>query len=283
MKQNALEFLERFITTELPNKTVDDLKNYSFWEIEKIEEKKKIFGCEKSFPDGDCSKIVYAIDYLLYYDRLPEFKIPGYSTKSEYNYTGETINTFNTLFAKNLEKREQIKKLFGADWKKIQDETQNENPFAEDFYHVYQRLGNFMLLPSKTLCDSQSINSYKGKIKSDYFDLFLQELKKLLPLNSKEDNSDILLLLVKENDFYFTKTKTVRQFLTDFYLNDYEDFNLMGEHYYHWYNNLFSDDSSRKSYKEFALNYVAQATKLINKRSEKLVEVLKEKYPELKK
>lgn len=30
MKQNALEFLEKFITTELPNKTVDDLKTILF-------------------------------------------------------------------------------------------------------------------------------------------------------------------------------------------------------------------------------------------------------------
>lgn len=52
---------------------------------------------EKDF-DGDRTKIVYAIDYLLY-DNLPEFKIPGYTLKSEYNYTGETINTFNTLFS----------------------------------------------------------------------------------------------------------------------------------------------------------------------------------------
>lgn len=268
MKKKALQLLNDFIDEELPNKTIDDLKKYSFWGIKN----QKKFGNKKSYPDGDCTQIVYAIDYLLY-DNLPEFKISD--TLEAENYTGETINTFNTLFSRAPEQRKRITVLFGEDWKKIQDEEQGECPFADDFYHVYQRLGNFMLLPSKTIFYRQSINKYKGFCKKDYFDLFFRELKELLSLNGEKKNSSTLLRLLEKNNFYF-KDKKADDFLKDFYLECYKDFNL-GEEYFS------SRDSLKEQYKKFALNYVEKATEFINLRSKKLMDKLKEKYPELKK
>ena len=269
MKEKALQLLNDFIDEELPNKTIDNLKNYSFWGIKN----QKKFGNKKSYPDGDCTQIVYAIDYLLY-DNLPEFKISD--TLEAENYTGETINTFNTLFSGSPEQREKIKALFGEDWKKIQDEDKGTDFFADDFYHVYQRLGNFMLLPHRKDSGKPNINTYKGFCKKDYFDLFFRELKELLPLNDEKNNSSELWRILEKNSFYFTKDKTAKAFLKDFYLDGYKDFNL-GEEYFS------SRDSLKEQYKKFALNYVEKATALINARSKELVEVLKEKYPELKK
>ena len=282
MKEKALGLLKCFIKEKLED-DIDNLKKYSFWGILEDKGYNKCFNGvssnEKDF-DGDRTKIVYAIDYLLY-DNLPEFKISD--TLEAENYTGETINTFNTLFSRLPEQREKIKALFGEDWKKIQDEDKDTDFFADDFYHVYQRLGNFMLLPSKTIFYRQSINKYKGFCKKDYFDLFFRELKELLSLNGEKNNSSTLLRLLEKNNFYF-KDKTAEVFLEDFYLKGYDDFKLGNEvHYYHRYKNLFSDDSLKEQYKKFALDYVEKATKLINARSERLVEVLKEKYPELKK
>lgn len=278
MKEKALGLLKCFIKEKLKD-DIDNLKKYSFWGILEDKGSNKDFNGvssnEKDF-DGDRTKIVYAIDYLLY-DNLPEFKIPGYTLEAE-NYTGETINTFNTLFSGAPEKREKIKALFGEDWKKIQDEDKGTDFFADDFYHVYQRLGNFMLLPSKTISDGQSINKYKGNCKGnikDYFDLFFRELKELLPLNGEKNNSSTLLRLLETNNFYF-KDKKADDFLEDFYLDGYKDFNL-GEEYFS------SRDSLKEQYKKFALDYVEKATEFINLRSEKLVDKLKEKYPELKK
>ena len=276
MKETALGLLKCFIKEKLED-NIDNLKKYSFWGILEDKGSNKCFNGvssnEKKF-DGDRTKIVYAIDYLLY-DNLPEFKIPGYTSEAE-NYTGETINTFNTLFSGLPKQREKIKALFGADWKKIQDEDKGTDFFADDFYHVYQRLGNFMLLPSKTIFYRQSINKYKGtRGAKDYFDLFFRELKELLPLNGERNNSSTLLRLLEKNNFYF-KDKTADDFLKDFYLDDYKDFNL-GEEYFS------SRDSLKEQYKKFALDYVEKATEFINVRSEKLVEVLKGKYPELKK
>ena len=275
MKEKALGLLKCFIKEKLED-DIDNLKKYSFWGI--LEDKgynrcfNGVSSNEKKF-DGDRTKIVYAIDYLLY-DNLPEFKIND--TLEAENYTGETINTFNTLFSRAPKRREKIKALFGKDWKKIQDEDKGTDFFADDFYHVYQRLGNFMLLPSKTIFYRQSINKYKGFCKKDYFDLFFRELKELLSLNGERNNSSTLLRLLEKNNFYFTKDKTVDDFLKDFYLECYKDFNL-GEEYFS------SRDSLKEQYKKFALNYVEKATEFINTRSEELVEVLKGKYPELKK
>ena len=282
MKEKALGLLKCFIKEKLED-DIDNLKKYSFWGI--LEDKgynrcfNGVSSNEKDF-DGDRTKIVYAIDYLLY-DNLPEFKISD--TLEAENYTGETINTFNTLFSRLPEQREKIKALFGEDWKKIQDEDKDTDFFADDFYHVYQRLGNFMLLPHRKDSGKPNINTYKGSCKKDYFDLFFQELKELLPLNDEKNNSSTLLRLLEKNNFYF-KDKTAEVFLEDFYLKGYDDFNLGNEvHYYHRYKNLFSDDSLKEQYKKFALDYVEKATALINARSEELVKVLKEKYPELKK
>lgn len=284
MKEKALGLLKCFIKEKLED-DIDNLKKYSFWGI--LEDKgynrcfNGVSSNEKDF-DGDRTKIVYAIDYLLYHKKVPELKIPGYTSEAE-NCTGETINTFNTLFSGAPEQREKIKALFGEDWKKIQDEDKGTDFFADDFYHVYQRLGNFMLLPHRKDSGKPNINTYKGFCKKDYFDLFFRELKELLPLNGAKKNSSTLLRLLETNNFYFTKDKKADDFLKDFYLGCYSNFNLENKvHYYHWYKNLFSDDSLKEQYKKFALNYVEEATKLINARSEKLVKELK-KYPELKK
>ena len=105
--------------------------------------------------------------------------------------------------------------------------------------------------------------------------MFFRELEELLSLNGEKNNSSTLLRLLETNNFYF-KDKTAEAFLKDFYLDGYKDFNL-GEEYFS------SRDSLKEQYKKFALDYVEKATEFINLRSEKLVDKLKEKYPELKK
>ena len=172
----AFDLLRTFINLELKDKNINSLKTFSFWGIEN-----KCFNNALNYPDGDCTKIAYAIDYLLYFDELPNFSIPFYlSNGEEANYVGDTINTFNTLFSKNEENRQMIQSLFCEDnWKKIIDTEHKNNSFSEDYYHVYQRIGNFILLPNKTLFE-QSLNTYRGNfyIWKDYFYQFMEFLGK---------------------------------------------------------------------------------------------------------
>lgn len=86
---------------------------------------------------------------------------------------------------------------------------------------------------------------------------------------------------MKKNNFYFSNEKTLTSFLQDFHLEDYNNLTFGEEHYYHWYPNLLNDDEVFESYKKFALSYVKKATEFINNRSQKIVDILKAKYPEL--
>ncbi len=258
--------------------SLKDLKDYSFIDIWNDPN----YGNGLNYPDGDCCKIVLAIDFLLY-NNLPEYSTRYFTNgKLSYNYTGETINTFNTLFAKNPDKQAKIRNLFSQeDWKNIKDDSQSNNPFADDFYHIYQRLGNFMLFPSKTISFRKSINTYKGKneIILDYSDLFFNELKECL-LN-KENNNTVLSKLIKANDFYFTKNKSFTDFSKDFFLMDYEEFHINGEHYCHWHPFILENKEIQYSFVNFSLEYVGKAKKLIESRSQLLVNELEKRLEKI--
>ena len=268
MKAKALNLLTDFIKTELPNKRIDDLISYSFWNIKDS----KTFNGYPGEYDGDRTNIVYAIDYLLYCDsNFPEFTLRGYNAENdtEANYSGETICSFNTLFAKDLSRRELIKKLFGKEWFEI-----------EEFFYIYQTIGNFMLLPSKTDGKEMSINKYKGFYNKDYIDFFLKNLK--FYLNNKS-NTKLLSRLLEINSFYFTNNKSYDDFITDFYLTDFDQMKLDGIHYYWWYKDtkIFNDLQEFAKYKIFALDFVRKSKTIINKRSAIILNLLKAKYKQL--
>ncbi|MCR5762430.1 MAG: hypothetical protein K6G00_03515 [Treponema sp.] len=268
LKNKALNLLTDFIKTELPNKRIEDLISYSFWNIKDND----TFNGYSGEYDGDRTNIVYAIDYLLYCDsKIPELTLRGYNAESDTdsNYSGETICSFNTLFAKDSEKRNHIQDLFGPEWAEV-----------ENFKLLYQTIGNFMLLPSKTDHRQMSINKYKGSYNKDYIDFFLHNLKFYL---DNKSNTKLLGKLIELNRFYFTENKKYDDFIDDFYLSDFKQMKLEGIHYYWWYNNskIFSDEQVFSKYKLFALDFVRKSTLMINKRSAIIVEHLKEKYKQL--
>lgn len=117
-KKKAVNLIKQFVEQKL-NKELLNLKNYTFWNIDG----NPIFGNGTKYSDADCTKIVYAIDYILYYDALKDengdFFIPGYPYKSVSNFKGETIFTFKTLFGTQ---------------KNMEDKT-------KDFHDCYQKLG----------------------------------------------------------------------------------------------------------------------------------------------
>ena len=182
-KKNAIELLQKFIDTKLGGHR-EKLQTFSFWGIDND----KDFGNGLSYADGDRTKVAYAIDYLLFYDELKDidFQIYGYSTK-ESTYSGETLNTFNTLFSSNEDGRTELASLYDSKYglgafKKYCYNSEGEVD-NKDFYHVYQRLGNFSLLPCLTICGG-SINTWKGMDASirDYLYPFLIRLRKAYPL-----------------------------------------------------------------------------------------------------
>lgn len=276
LSKNARKIILEFIENELPNKKIEDFKYYSFLNI-----KNKKFDNQKGYPDGDCTKIVYAIDYLLYADISDDFKIPDYPNSSEKdcNFIGETINTFNTIFSKDEDNRKLVKSLFTeSDWKLIIDEDNRDKPFGDDYFHIYQNLGNFMLLPSRTLF-GKSLNNYRGDFYGwkDYFYIFMENLKK--SYNEKNITSDKnkqlyeLYLLKNENAFFFNHI-SFEDFIEKFYLQGYKNLRTVNNKYVNWKDLLKNRD---KQDIKIVLEFIENAKEFIKNRSEVLVKILKDK------
>lgn len=273
-KDQALEILKRFKKKYLHN-NIEELKDFSFWYILTDEEFNGVSFDGNKF-DGDRTRIVYAIDKLLY----DEKKIPNFTLGPRGNYTGDTINTFRTLFGNRFTGSEQN---FEKDFLN-NDKTRIE--LKNTFFRAYQQIGNFFILPNSTIKNgekNESLNTYRGTNREykDYFDVFLNNLY------TEKDKTITALKQEGTNKVFFNVFSAIEKFLELFYLEDYVNLNFNHPKTKNnskcnlRYFNALGIDKTR--YLDFALAYIEKSTELINKRSVKIIEELKLKYPELKK
>ena len=112
----ARSLVIEFKDSEFLNGNIKNLENFSFWNFFdiasdfKIKESAKIFVGNYDSPnkfDGDRLPITYAIDKLLYADK----GIKNFEGNIGKIYTGDTINTFNTLFGNRFYYNEQTYKI----------------------------------------------------------------------------------------------------------------------------------------------------------------------------
>ena len=275
MSSNELNFLIEFKNKYLHG-NIDELADFSFWDIN-TNAGKYFSGNGNVQPeeyfDGDRTKIVYTIQYLL----LDGSGIPNFSHDAPgRQYTGDTINTFNSLFGKTPELRKKIERKFGF--------SEREKELRNNFYRTYQCIGNFYILPTATVKSGnriESINTLRGTNEwRDFFDLFLSNLDLCLSGAGNADARLKTLINIGINKEFFDTFPSVRDFCTLFYMEDYlqVDFNHPDNtsavsHY------TFTAGSDE--YKAFALGYVKKASELIKCRSQKIIKALKTKYPEL--
>ncbi|MBS7296085.1 MAG: hypothetical protein KIG96_11950 [Treponema sp.] len=267
-KKNAIELLQTFINTKLDGDK-NKLRAFSFWGIEND----KDFGNGLSYADGDRTKVAYAIDYLLFYKAFEgiDFRLPGYSTKKE-TFSGETLNTFNTLFSSDENNRTSLAKLYGIESFKNECYNPDNKNTANDFYHVYQRLGNFTILPCLTINGHQSINTYKGTDVSikDYLYPFLKKLEaayKYYDSDNIPESLNELVSLMKQNSFFFEndKANTFDKFISLFMLDGWEQLELK----VYLNNSELNEDNI-----EIVNTYIKKATRFIENRTNKIVDKL---------
>lgn len=266
-KQKAIKILSDFVEKKLDG-NFESLRHYSFWGIEKDKE----FGNGLSYPDGDRTKLAYAISYLLFYEQLKDvnFRLYGYSTQDS-TYSGETLNTFNTLFSSIEENRNEIANIYGTEKFKENCYNPENGIFGDDFYHVYQRLGNFSLFPCLTICGG-SINTWKGTDGSirDYLYPFLRHLEKGYKLYRKDilfhTEEYELLLLMERNSFFFDKIYNFEKFIELFMLEGWESLELKAY--------LKSSEITKKNI-IIVDEYISKATTFIDSRTNRMVDRLK--------
>ena len=272
-KEEALEIVNRFKEKYLHG-NIEELKDFSFWYILTDEEFNGVSFDGNNF-DGDRTRIVYAIDKLLYDER----KIPNFTLGPKGNYTGDTINTFRTLFGNRFTGSEQN---FEKDFLN-NDKTRIE--LKNTFFRAYQQIGNFFILPNSTIKNgekNESLNTYRGTNREykDYFDVFLNNLY------TEKDKTIAALKQEGTNKVFFNDFSAIEKFRELFYLEDYVNLNFNHPKTKNnskcnlRYFNALGIDKTR--YLDFALAYIEKSTELINKRSVKIIEELKLKYPELK-
>ena len=214
-------------------------------------------------------------------ENLPDFKIYGYAGSEVSTYSGETLNTFNTLFSSTGRGRTYLAEKWGK--------AEFEKEVLNGFYNTYQKIGNLTLLPCKTI-GGGSINTLKGVSNeiNDYLYPFMKNLreaykqkksltdKNMLQDLIKKDNRTFveeLLILMQVNHFFFEEVDSFDKFVDKFMLNDWEKLELKK---YIRYSDFFKNEESEfKENIEIAEDYIKKATEFINKRSEKIIKKLK--------
>ena len=149
-KINKVELFKSFIHICL-NDDIKNLETFSFWDIAGS----KYDGTAKSEKDskfdGDHTLIAKAIYWILWKDKgIPEFGEYNFDLVKN-SYSGDTINTYNTLFGSSEEINQRVLSILEL--------TEKEKKDLERFYKLYQTIGNFYILPKNTI-NKESLNTY---------------------------------------------------------------------------------------------------------------------------
>lgn len=282
---DCINLVKRFSHDYLDN-DISNLVNYSFWSLLNDYDNAYTQGYISNSPktdismfkkdfDGDRLNIVYAIDYILYHDK----NIPNFNGSLGYLYTGDTINTYNTLFGNKC--------TLNKNGIYIEKAVENKYEFNDGsslinhrdiFFATFQTIGNFYLLPKEEPGLGSSINTYRGTCNwNDYFDVFLFHLDKCL--NGQITNEEVELhkyLVLPNAKIFFRKFKKISCFCELFMLEDYINFSFNHPcDMYLSYKN--TNETNKDLYKEFCMNYLEKATEKIILRSQKIVNALKQK------
>lgn len=254
-------YLKNFLDKKCKNKDLDSqlewLKTYKF--------------TRENGVDEDSTTLAKAIYFIIWHtSKNNKYSLPLLTSwqSMEENYGGETINTFNTLFQENLE---------GA--KLYIPETENEfYEKVKEFQNLYLTIGNFMLLP-KGKSSGATLNTKKGSYNfryKDYCDLFLFDLFETNNLDDLKDvNKEYFENLTKEEFFK-------KNFLKDYYENNkpkiiFQHYNDDGKYYpYYWWQ-FRNTQAHSDEYRNFALTYIEEATKIINYRANKMTKILRQR------
>jgi hypothetical protein len=211
-------------------------------------------------------------------------KIPNFVLGEK--YTGDTINSFRTLFGNRFSQRENyeitIENKFGF--------TEEEKQKRNDFFLRYQTIGNFYVCPNETLCYTNyrtnsfkylSINSYRGTASNwkDYFDVYIGKLEKCLQSKEKFEDELFLKKLLQvgvNKDFFFNYCNgNIERFYKIFLLDGYSGKIFKHEPNYFYGHYRYRGDIN--PYKVFAFDYVEKATLLIKNRSKRIIKKLEER------
>lgn len=219
---------------------IEGLKDYDFRNLYDKKFHKFRFKDSKDYErDEDSFYLTRCINFILYHESLDNMRT---FEEMEKNYGGETINTYNTLMGKHGQGFEKY----------FKNPTKKELKTIKNFEKKYLTIGNFMLLPLKPIDNNHSLNQIKGTYTKyrDFFDLFAFDL-----FNESKDNYIYGKIDLDIDKFYESN-------LLQKYPKKRNIFGHYDEYPYYWWK-----DVEEKKYRDFTINYMEKATKLIEKRA----------------
>jgi hypothetical protein len=262
----CVSLLNDFINDKLDN-NLDNILSYNLFNTlheKKYGELQNLGNPEKFDPDN--SEIAKAIYFIVWHTQLPKIELSQIGTGKLYR--GDTLNTFNTLFSRNFERLNK----FGGDSISLIEK-------AKEFKKLYFCIGNFVLLPNKSVIlegfkRNETLNTYRGSFIrwKDYFDKFLYELDLCINVSSDKDKG--LFQIYKANDFYFNKFDTIDKFSTLNFLEMY--FTADKKNLLPFKEGLTNWNKDRSNeYIEFGHKYIELSQEIIRTRGIQIVNILK--------
>jgi hypothetical protein len=241
------------------------------------------FGCPESRRyDNDDTELMRCIYVLIFSDVWPGLSL---NSLGQYEYRGETMNTYNTLFGQPPFPYKSESMTPGLD--KFPCVPSELRAKAADFrFNTYGRIGNMVVLPNRQLdCISteSTINKYRGchHVWHDFFDLFLNAFRIALVYNKYEYqrfqelielNSDYLAPFRSETGF----NHLVSGLFFDDYIGTDGEPKILSKGYFHWMKDVAPED-----YFSEASRYLDFASEVINNRSIKMAEAIKIKISQI--
>lgn len=264
-KADACLYLLNFLSDY--DLSLADLPTFEFLDLEND----YVYGCSGRSFDCDDTNLARIIYYIVW-NALPEMRLSEIGTGKKYR--GDTLNTFNTVFSKDLSRAELLS-----------NNNQNLLHEAEEFKKRCYSLGNFSILPNLGIYETEkkltTINLHRGNWTGwkDFYDRFLLELK--LCLEDSNDADCVLCELVEENAFYFNSINTIEKFIDTNFLNSYDleekkykIKELFDVNFYLW-------KQVPSEYIQFARRYMEISCMIIYERGIKIYEVLKKEINNL--
>lgn len=258
------------------NKYLDgDIDRLSEFRLSKLSNDNE-FGCPgRERFDSDDTELMRAVYVLIFSDLWPGLTL---ESLANYEYRGDTLNTYNTLFGSPYKTYNHSKsKHPGLDKFNPSHDLSKK---ATDFrFGIYSTLGNMAVLPNRWL-NGTTINRNRGCDHThDFFDRFLSDFKAVLVGDPNCDEN--LLALVNHNGEYLNQFRNedgFKKIITGMFLEDYVDelFNpiVVSKAYYFW--------MRRDGYNITDEEYVTEAerhldfsTKVIRNRGRKMLDKLK--------
>ena len=273
--EDARELVRDFIAEHLDG-DLDRLKDFN---LSTLDGDKKYGQQEGNSFDADDCILARAIYVLVWGDVFPYLNM--LSIGSGRAYRGDTMNTFNTMFGREIP--EQPGCYYGLENFHPDERTRS---LARKFHELVPTIGNYVVLPNYADGNRKTINTYRGCHFRwrDYFDQFMMALEAVLT-NASEQDAALRTLIIDKNDYAFEKymgTEGFHALAERLFLDGYIEENghsfafntvMTGKVMYHWMKPRPSDEE----YLQGAQWYARNAIQIIRARAERIVNVLAEK------